>query len=285
MWFSTAGVKKTLFEQASFFKTAGVSSVEISNLSSDFSLDNACDFLHNENIKFRFHNYFLQEKEENDFVMNLASLDDEVASKTIQKIKTGIEYSRIYNIGYYAFHAGFFLNLSGFELGDKVVAEPYSEYEKKRAEIYFYDRLAKICDIAKQAGVQLGVETNVCNKATLLQFDRHCPFMASSRTQILDFVRNKPKDVGLLWDFGHVKVSAETFQFCPRALYDEVSQYINGLHLSDNNGKDDQNLPVLQGHWSLQEMKYFKNVTFEVYGEENIIRQIRVLDEENHDYR
>ena len=117
----------------------------------------------------------------------------------------------------------------------------------------------------------------MCTKTNLQTFEGVNPFMLATEEQVNVFAERKPKNVGILWDFGHVKVSSRTFGFCPQKLYNNTKKYINGLHLSNNNGQKDQNEPVVSKHWSLKELTNFKNTTFEIYGEHHILRQIDEL--------
>ena len=278
MRFSTAGIKKISTKKlVEFFKINGIHCLEISNFPyQDQPIDSFSSLL-NKEFNIIFHNYFMQEKHEENFVMNLASLDEATSKKTIKKIKHAINLSSKLNSKYFAFHAGFFLNLNQLELGRTFSSEVYDKEQRRNSEDLFFKRLESIAAFAKQKNIEIGVETNVCTKANLEAFEGVNPFMLASDEQVHAFAERKPKNVGILWDFGHVKVSSRTFGFCPKEIYYKSKKNINGLHFSDNDGEEDQNEPVVAGHWTLNELTNFENTTFEVYGEEHILKQIDEL--------
>ena len=73
--------------------------------------ENFCIHHQSEGFDFSLHNYFNKEEPKNDFVMNLASLDHNIAQKTFQKVVNAIVISKKIGSHFYALHAGFFLDL------------------------------------------------------------------------------------------------------------------------------------------------------------------------------
>ena len=76
-----------------------------------------------------------------------------------------------------------------------------------------------------------------------------------------------PADVGFLIDVAHLKVSANSLQFDPVAMFEHCYDRIAGHHLSDNNGLEDSNQRFDENAWFWPHLKkdagYF---SIEVYG-------------------
>jgi sugar phosphate isomerase/epimerase len=278
MRFSTAGLPsdsgKEIIRQ---FGDIGIKDLELSNFPKTYDLKKLCESKKYLDFSFQLHNYYMQEDKDEEFVMNLASLDDISAQKTIDKIENALSITSKLNVNNFCFHAGFFLDLSKDELGNDFSSTLYSASERTLAEGLFYKRLEYLAKKANFLNIKLGVETNVCTQKNLNFFQNTNPFMLANNYQISKFIERKPKNVGILWDFGHVKVSSNTFNFCPKKAFKDTKNHIIGLHLSDNDGKNDQNKAINRENWAIKEMMDFDNVTFEIYGKNMILKQLYEL--------
>lgn len=282
MRFSTAGIfstspQKTLDE----FKALGIIDLELSGLESPGDIERFCISYQSKGFQFHLHNYFVKEEKGNDFVMNLASTDDDIAALTKSKILKAVSVTSKLGKNFFSFHAGFFLNLNREELGRKFASHIYSEKEEAKSVELFFSRLENIALIANEMNVALGVETNVCTFENYQRFERRNPFMLASERQIDEFIQNKPRNVKILWDFGHVKVSSHTFGFEHRKVFKKSEEHIIGLHISDNDGISDQNYPVTPDNWCFHEARNFDYSTFEIYGKQNILKQLDYLKLQN----
>ena len=56
-------------------------------------------------------------------------------------------------------------------------------------------------------------------------------------------------NLGLLLDVAHARVSANALGFDPGDFVQRLKPYIGALHLSDNDGQEDQNLPIRDDSW------------------------------------
>ena len=75
-----------------------------------------------------------------------------------------------------------------------------------------------------------------------------------------------PKNVKLLVDVAHLKVSAKTEELDPIKSLKIMNKYAEGYHFSENNGYDDSNDPFKKNAWFLPYIK--KNLSYysiEVY--------------------
>jgi sugar phosphate isomerase/epimerase len=89
--------------------------------------------------------------------------------------------------------------------------------------------------------------------------------------------------IGLLLDMGHAKVTAGTLRKDPRCFPDELERFIGCLHLSDNDGRQDDNGPFTQDAWFAPFLKRFAAVPMvvEVYrlSIDGLLKQLRVVEE------
>ena len=67
--------------------------------------------------------------------------------------------------------------------------------------------------------------------------------------EIIYVMNRTPKNVGLLLDLAHLKVSANSLKFNLIAAAKKLKKYANGYHLSDNNGKVDSNKTINKNTW------------------------------------
>ena len=110
IYFSTGGYKNQISRDV--VKTlidVGIKDIELSGTC--YSKDNIKDL--KQLLKFsnlQIHNYFPPPKKP--FVLNLASMDEAIAQKTIDHIMYAIDVCKELNCKYYSFHAGFLCDIS-----------------------------------------------------------------------------------------------------------------------------------------------------------------------------
>ena len=214
-------------------------------------------------IKFRLHNYF--PNLDKDFVLNLASKDDELREMSKALVVRAIQWSSELDSDYYAFHAGFRISPKPSELGgNMVVAEQVSFIESRDI---FVDQLFEIADVAKNYGINIAVENNVYDIDNYARFGNDNPFLLTGDTGS-DIANFFPASIGILLDVAHLKVSSETLGFDKHDAIRRWKGKINGLHLSDNNGKKDTNngFDETSWFWGLS-TEHMISVTVEVYNE------------------
>ena len=92
-----------------------------------------------------------------------------------------------------------------------------------------------------------------------------------------------PKNVRLLIDVAHLKVSAKTEKLDPIKSLKIMNKYVEGYHFSENNGHTDSNSPFKKNAWFVPYVK--KNLNYysiEVYNESStkLKSQINILKKE-----
>ena len=75
------------------------------------------------------------------------------------------------------------------------------------------------------------------------------PFLMTSAEECVFVMTNTPKNVNLLIDVAHLKVSAQSQGFDPVDFLNTCRPWIRAYHLSDNDGKSDSNMPISKSSW------------------------------------
>ena len=81
--------------------------------------DDIFDLKEKYNLNFLVHNYFPPPKE--DFVLNLASLDDAIFERSFAHLCKAIQLSCLLGADKFGFHAGFYTDISVDEIGKAVM--------------------------------------------------------------------------------------------------------------------------------------------------------------------
>ena len=86
--------------------------------------------------------------------------------------------------------------------------------------------------------------------------------------EILNLLKKFPKNVKLLLDVAHLKVSSETFGFNAVRAFKKINPYLGGYHLSDNDGKADTNEFFNEKSWFWKYLRKDLNYySIEVYSQ------------------
>jgi len=219
------------------------------------------DFQQKYEINFLCHNYFPPPKE--NFVINLASLNDEIHNLSFQNIKKSIQLSKELGANKFAFHAGFFVEILHLEIGRTISNTKF--YEKGKAIEKFVDSVKRLQDFAKD--IDLYIENNVYSKGNYEKYNGREILML---TCLEDFLELKNRfDFKLLLDFAHLKVSSTSMGLNFDKQITSLLRETDYLHLSDNDGMTDSNMPItnktnyLSIFEGLDISKY--DITIEVY--------------------
>lgn len=221
------------------------------------------------------HNYFPPEK--NPFILNLASFNKKVLSRSIKKIKENINFSKKIKCKFYSFHAGFRIDPHINDLGRKFTKNLL--HTKDDAINNFLDQVKKINKYAKKKNIKLLIENNVFSKFNYKVFNDN-PFLLTNSHDINSFFSCVDNNVKLLMDTGHLKVSAKTENKNPIKSLLACNKHIAGYHLSDNDGIRDSNKFFSSKSWFVPYLK--KNLDYysiEVYNNnlEKLKSQISLL--------
>ncbi len=217
--------------------------------------------------KFLIHNYFPAPK--NPFVLNIASVDKNDREKTILFAKKAIDISSELGAPFYSIHAGFAASLSPKVLGNIDEWHKIKFPKKKFNKIYeiMIQTTQELSDYALSKNLSLLIENNVLSPLNYYK-ELQSPILLNHYEDIDRFMRDLDrKNIGLLLDFGHAKVSAKAHDIKPDDYVEKLFDYISCLHLSENNGYVDSNDLIKENTWFLNYLNSFKEkeIVLEVY--------------------
>lgn len=236
------------------------------------------DLKRKEDLEFLCHNYF--PPPENDFVINLASLDDEIYARSIEHVKRSLRLSQELGAAKFGVHAGFYFDPPVKEMGKKMTIRGIAD--KNLARRRFVDAVLQITDECKD--VQLYIENNVLTSANFETFNRENPFMLCTSAEFQELRREL--EFMLLLDVGHLKVTSRTlgldFVNELRLLFGSTDY----IHLSDNDGLVDQNRAVRENSFLWTVLEDFslrdKTVTLEIRENIELVCECLALLESKH---
>ena len=216
------------------------------------------------NLNYLLHNYFPPPKQ--DFILNLASLNDEIYQKTLKHYEEAISLSTKLGAKKFGFHAGFFIDFNTKEVGKNISRNEFYNYNKDKAIKRFcqgYNYLKE-----KASGIELYIENNVLSYANAKTFQVQQPFMLTDYNgyaELKSFI-----DFKLLLDVAHLKVSVNSLRLDFAGQLNKMIPISDYIHLSDNDGLHDQNRCFSADSNILNILKAYnfsnKTVTIETYG-------------------
>lgn len=208
------------------------------------------------------HNYI--PAPEKPFVVNLASTDAHILERSKEMVRHALAMSAEIHAPFYAVHSGFAYEAEIEFLGKKQTHLP--RIPLREAEKIFTDAIFELSEVAKRCQVQLLVENNVVTPYNTIHGENLGYCIAGIDDSIALLRVFSEWGVGLLLDTGHMQVTAQTLGFSRDAYIEKCQPYIRGFQCSDNNGIEDEHLPIPAGHWTIALAKKFPNipVTLEV---------------------
>jgi sugar phosphate isomerase/epimerase len=231
---------------------------------------------HEKGINFLVHNYFPPAEEA--FVLNLASTNDETLYRSRQHCKEAIDLCVEINSPFYSVHSGLAIELEPQLLGRpkaqaKLCNASSVPYEKAYGN--FVESLLEINRYAKSKGIGFLIENNLMTplQRTTGQDEVFLMVSAEEVERVMQDI-NDP-NFGVLVDIGHLNVSAEARGFDREDFIRQLSPYIRAFHLSENDGRTDQNLSIHDDSWFLPILKDFPESAFVIEAYDLSITQIK----------
>lgn len=200
--------------------------------------------------QFQLHNYF--PPADPPFVFNLASPVEAIRHRTIRSMMKALDLSARIGAQRYSVHAGFLVDPPISYLGSSW--QSLERTDVRLAQQTFIESVLELRQFANRVGVRLLIENNVLSAGTKEQCGDDVLLMATGE-QIISVLKQLPKDIGLLMDVAHLKVTAMTVGLDPISELELLSDYITGYHLSDNDGRADTNAPVTPESWFWSSLK------------------------------
>jgi sugar phosphate isomerase/epimerase len=221
------------------------------------------------NLRYLLHNYFPPPREA--FMLNIASLDNELFEKSIKHCLKAIEVCKILGSNKYGVHAGFLIDFSPSEAGKKISLKRVNNRSSA------IERLGQAWkEIKEEAGdkVDLYIENNVFSKINHDTYKGNNPFLLTDYNSYLEIL-NKV-NFKILLDLAHLKVSCNTLNLDFVTQSNQLIQDTDYLHVSGNDGLSDQNHGINEDENILNFLKNKslsdKTLTIEVYSGLDSIR-------------
>ena len=262
IYLSTGGFQKLTPQSViQKYNKIGINSIELSGGKYVHSQKIIKFLKEKHNINFALHNYFPVPKKK--IVINLGSFEKKIFKKTFLNIKKSIDISSKLKSKYFGFHAGFLFDPNIKDLGKKFTDVRLQD--RKKTINLFLTRVNLLAKEAKKKNVKILIENNVITIENFKKFKQN-PLLLTHPDEIIKFFKKCDKDVGLLLDVGHLKVSAKTLGFDLLKAHEMLKPYIKGYHLSDNNGLRDSNKEFTKKSWFYDKLKKnVKYISIEVY--------------------
>ena len=191
-------------------------------------------------FNFRFHNYFPIPRVP--FVINLAH--PAVVKKSLNNISKGINLSKDYGGDIFSIHSGFLINPKENSLGQ--IQSHYKDITLNEALNNLENSFIKLSKLKNNT--ILCIENNVVEKYNLNQKKNRYIFSDLSDKEFINKLITK-FEIRVLLDLAHLKVSSKTLGFNSSEFIDEYMEKTKIIHLSENNGLVDQNLPLKKNSW------------------------------------
>lgn len=243
---------------------AGFRNIELSGGTQPYPemLDDLKELQDKYNLNFICHNYF--PPPEIPFVMNLASLDNEIADLTLQTIDRAITISKELGQDKLGVHAGFLMNIPVNEIGKSIQKQKL--FIKQDALEAFQNRLQNLRDLYPE--MEFYIENNVINDQNYKNFEGENPLFLCDYQGLKELEELAP--VNLLLDVAHLKVSCKTLGLNFDHELEKMINRSDYIHISDNDGLSDSNQSFVEDSTLFKKLKQFdfsnKIVTIEVYG-------------------
>lgn len=271
------------FQGNNFYKTAllykknNITNIEFSGGRFTNNIRIKLKKLKEKNISFIFHNYFPVPKKP--FIINLASSDKNIQKLSINHFKKVINLSYLFKVKYVSMHAGFKVNFlkNTFKINN---INEVNIIKNDEAVKNFLNSIKIISKYAKKKNIQILIENNVLNKKNYSLFKSN-PFLFSESKSINKIMKKLPKNVGLILDTGHLKVTCRTLKLNLLKEYKKIFKHIKAYHLSDNNGlADTNNLFTAKAWWFKKFNKKLDYYTIEVYDDDllKLKKQVSIIE-------
>ena len=189
-------------------------------------------------LNFLIHNYFPPPQK--DFVLNLASSNDDIYNRSIQQVQNAMQLAEKLNIEAVGIHAGFLvepkLNEPGIPFVEQDIVPRIIALNK------FADALKVL--FKASSNKKIYIENNVLSFVNHKAYKGTNPFLLTCNSDYCELY-SKIK-FNLLLDIAHLKVSCHTLNLDFKKELSSLISKTDYLHLSDNDSLTDANEPMEQ---------------------------------------
>lgn len=247
------------------YAAADISAVELGYCPSDVDMGAVVSEY---SFDFVAHNYCFPPHEP--FVLNLASQDSQIRTRSIEYVCDAVEFCHNHGIDQYTFHAGFRTD------PDLSLRFPQADIPGHDDSFgLFCESLEEILNRVGGFDVDLAVENNVVEDQNVVNGESLLLLCEPSEIdQLYDRLSVDRDRLGILLDTGHLRVSAVTLGFDPDGFVSEAEQYLSAIHLHTNGGGNDGHQPVEPGDQEVNYIQQFPDVNITVESHFESAREI-----------
>jgi len=230
--------------------------------------------------EYIIHNYFPIPKKS--FIVNIASLDENIRKQSVNHIKKAIDYCNKINAKLYTFHPGFISDpissnqdSKNYDFKWNVIDQNKTNFNNAKNNMFI--SLDEITNYARHNNIPIAIETEGSfNKKEYL-------LMQKPEEYIELMSKYSSDDIGINLNIGHLNLAANAFNFDKLKFVDLIQNYLVAMELSHNNGIEDQHLPLEKNNWYwdlINDMRFkslFKILEFRNTSIDDIINNIKLF--------
>lgn len=196
-------------------------------------------------FRFLVHHYFPPPGEP--FVLNLASNDTYLLELSRQHCRDAIDLSADLGAPFFSVHAGHCYDVRPEQLGKKMAK--FDVFPMEEAYDIMIESIQLLADYASKRHIAIAIENHVLTPSFLVN-GKNSLLFAVTAEELLGVISNVDRrNVAVLIDVGHLKVSAMTLGFPPEKFLQTLAPFTVAVHLSDNNGSFDEHKKVRKDSW------------------------------------
>ena len=212
-----------------------------------------------EGVKFSLHNYF--PPPEKSFVLNIASNDDNVISNSKELIEGALRLCISSNSKLYGIHPGYLYSGAKANKNGNFIWNEESKSSYENCLFQSTKIVNQYFSLFKENGVHFLLENLFPSPARKTS-------LFCTLQDIDEFLSMTPKDIGLLLDLGHMNITCnlmgtDKYKFLDEFL-DRYGSRLVEVHISENNGRRDQHLPVKKNSWQLNAINLIKSIKLDL---------------------
>ena len=184
------------------------------------------------------------------FIVNLASPDPAVLSRSREHIKQAIDFCHSLGIKLFSFHAGFRADPDekfGFPQ-DCPVAPYYAAFTT------FAESIDIINAYAQPRGIKIAIENNVLAESNVTNGRNKFLLLCEAEEfdRLWERIASDSDNVGMVLDLGHLKVTSHWLNFDRYQFINRVKDRVFALHVHENNGQVDEHRELDENSWCLE---------------------------------
>ncbi len=184
-------------------------------------------------LTYACHAYFPPPEE--DFVVNLASCNDEIYNKSLEHYDRCISLMKDVEIADLSVHAGFYIEVSANEIGKEL--SDTVKYDKSESRKRFCNGVRMLQKKTCEINARFYVENNVISKSNYERLNRCNNLMMTDYDSLQEL--KEILNFDFLLDLAHLKVSCNALGLNYNNQINKMKKYVKWIHISENNGIED----------------------------------------------